>query len=243
MALLDVKWDSDAGVFKANTASASATVAPRFQEIISASGSVNYQTLVDYTLLDVFLNGVLMEETKDYIVSGNGLTYSFVEQQPNADGRVRTRLYNSNFTFTDSFHDGDGVATEFVTTFSFTSDTSLDVYFNGVLMVEDQDWTREPGTSKIKIIDGSFAPLAFPNNGRLRVRKHDIAFYDQVFVGPFSTQAVNLLMCAGDKMDLYVNGMLQEEYNDWTRDVSLNSVSQVGGPIGSSFTRMRLRIW
>lgn len=203
------------------------------------------------TKVDVLWNGRLVEESSDFqrdeandeieTLNDAGVVSSLENL-----ARMRVRVYNESYSHDDQFFTGDGATSEYTITKTFTASSLIDVWFNGRLVREDNDWERDVAINKVKIIDGAPAtPLNLLNNVRLRVRVHDSATFSEVFfTGGVASVSVNCLFSEGDKIDLYLNGRLKEEGKDWSRTVSTSLITIVdGATITTSNTQIRVRIW
>lgn len=147
-------------------------------------------------------------------------------------------------SFINELFSGDGVEDTLTILEPFTETTSIDVFYNGVLKEEDSDWQRDPETNTIQYLNDSGNVAAFPNNSRIRVRLYNNnPFIDQYFAGGVASVTLSNAFNNASKIDVYVNGVLKEEGNDWTRNAGSSLINFVGGTHGDSNTRILARLW
>ena len=127
----------------------------RSQYSATASQTVFNHSSIDPTHLDVYLNGVLQVVNDDYTANSSAVTFTsgvdsgysvtIVERR----GRILTQrgLVESKYYFTTSTPittitgtDDNGITLDY-------SDGSLDVYLNGILLKDSDDYSTNSGTS------------------------------------------------------------------------------------------------
>ena len=139
--------------------------------------------------------------------------------------------------FTDEFFTGDASTTVFNLAADIENGTNVSVYINGILKEETEDWTRDAGANTVTPI------ITLPTGTRMRVRLYVSApFTDELFSGGTATFTTATSFEANTRLDVYVNGQLLEETDDWTRNASLDQITLVVGDPGTD-ARIRVRIW
>ena len=142
----------------------------------------------------------------------------------------------SGSSFVDQVFTGDGVEDTFVVTEPFDGTTKIDVFLNGNLKEETDDYTRDAIDNEIITVD----PL--PNLAKMKVRIHSATpFIDEFFAGGVATLSITNTFGNATKIDVFFNGNLKEEADDWTRDSNANEIDIVGGA-GSTTAQTSIRV-
>lgn len=130
-------------------------VATEFQLVSSITSS---------TLIDVYWNGILQEETADWTRDDVNERIQISPALP-SDTRLRVRIHNAD-PFSDQLYSGDNSTTVFTVAVGFGVDDRIDVHLNGQMLEEggSRDFTRDAGLDQITM---AVAPA---NNSRLRIR-------------------------------------------------------------------------
>lgn len=231
-----------------------AIVSASFTDQLFVGDGVSTELLVTNTFsasqkMDVFFNGVLSVENEDWQrdATTNKIQYlnndGDVDAFPN-NAEIRVRIYNIGFDQTDEYVKGDGSITEFTMTNNFGSGDFLDVFFNGHLKEENVDWERESSTNKVKFLDDNGDPFAPPSGTNIQMRIWNVSHIDQHFDGGSASYTPSQTFDDSSKIDVYFNGDLKTEGDDWTRDSNANTIEIVGGAsVTNSNTDILIRIW
>lgn len=202
------------------------------------------------SLIDVFYNGILQTENVDWErnTGSNQIRtldgFSNLQALPQ-NTTMRVRFYEPGFSYEEETFTTDGIATEFTLSgIDIGANDLVDVIANGVLLRRDYDFEVDHTTEKITTVNGFGGPdIAYPANTKLRVRVHRSAGYvDEIFAGGVNTINPSTMFTPGDKMDVYINGVLGLEYSDWNRNGNAIDIVD-GASVTTNLTRIRVRIW
>jgi len=156
---------------------------------------------------------------------------------------IDDRFGQLSASFVEELFTANGSTSRFSLAADIAANTKIDVFFNGVLQEETVDWDRDHSNNQIVYLNDSAVEANAPNATRLRIRiyTNNSLYIDQSFNGP-GPWIISQTIDNSSKIDVYFNGALKEETEDWTRDVSLNRIVAVTDPTNSS-TRIRIRVW
>ena len=143
--------------------------------------------------------------------------------------------------FSSEGFNSDGVSTDYLVAQAFGSITKIDVFFNGILKEEGLDWERDSSTNEIiTLSNDGVTPEALSADTRVLIRVFASSpFSDEVFNTGSSPYTLTNVFDNNTSIDVYVNGILKEETNDWTRDSNTNQITILGDLSGG---RIRFRL-
>lgn len=142
--------------------------------------------------------------------------------------------------YVDEFFTPDGIVTSYQLVTDISASSSIDVFWNGLLLEETADWTRNESLDQINI-----SP-ALTDGTRLRVRIYTSNVYtDQFYTGDNSTTVFTFSagFTSENKIDVMYNGQLLEEGGSWdyTRNAATNQITTLFTP--QTGTRLRVRVF
>lgn len=125
--------------------------------------------------------------------------------------------------FIDQVFPTDGIEVDYQVSNPFDGSSKIDVYEQGVLKEEFDDWTRDSDLNKIT------SDIVIPSgiNYRTRVYNQGFGHTDEFFTGDdvvtdfFPTASFD----AATKIDVFLNGALGKEDTDWEREEGTGRIS------------------
>lgn len=129
----------------------------------------------------------------------------------------------SNSSIDEDFNVSSTPTSVFSTNTDFAASDQLDVYLNGVLQEGDVDYTRDSANNEITLSQSV-------TQSWVRVRIFKFSTVDEYFTVTGSPQSSFVIgsatITSGAKIDVYVNGILQQEgaSADFERNTGTNSI-------------------
>jgi len=186
------------------------------------------------TKIDLFMNGIWQEENRDWKRDASlNKVYMIDESEVKdawpEDSRIHVRIYDDGFGFTDENVDGAGLYQEtYVLSNPFDEETFMEVRVNGMILYEnspDGDYYRTVGTNSIRIVrHGNFG---LTEDNRVLIRIGGKSRVDTWFVEEevLENLQLNSSIEAASRIDVYINGILGKENEDWSRDTANDKIN------------------
>lgn len=152
------------------------------------------------------------------------------------------QIVSGVITFTDQLFSPSG--SRITVSYNLTAENAFDVLVNGVLKEEGNDYNRDEANDQIVWLSPSGVEASFPTGCRVRVRFYstNAGYSDQFFDNGDATLTLNEVIGEVSRIDVYFNGALTEEGQDWTRDAINNQLNLVDNPTIPG-TVVRVRVW
>jgi hypothetical protein len=149
-------------------------------------------------------------------------------------------------SYTDQLFTISSPASRVTLSTNLSATNLVDVMVNGVMYDEGTNWERDTATDEIVWLgtDGSLTEQDWPAGTRIRVRQvsSSTTYTDEFFDGSSQTLEVGTTIGEASRIDVYFNGVMKEEGQDWTRDTVQNDIELVSNSYDVG-TSIRVRIW